>query len=74
MSSPLPDEVDVVVVGAGGAGMTAALAAAKDAHEKRPNRSGPGPDWAAAPLLSDYEVARGAGTAAPAASGQLLSV
>ena len=29
MSSPLPDEVDVVVVGAGGAGMTAALAAAK---------------------------------------------
>jgi len=29
MSSPLPDEVDVVVVGAGGAGMTAALAARK---------------------------------------------
>ena len=29
MSAPLPDEVDVVVVGAGGAGMTAALAAAK---------------------------------------------
>ncbi len=29
MSSPLPDEVDVVVVGAGGTGMTAALAAAK---------------------------------------------
>jgi 3-oxosteroid 1-dehydrogenase len=29
MSSPLPDEVDVVVVGAGGAGMTAALAAGK---------------------------------------------
>ncbi|MCD4535121.1 3-oxosteroid 1-dehydrogenase [Nocardioides sp. cx-169] len=29
MSTPLPAEVDVVVVGAGGAGMTAALAAAK---------------------------------------------
>ncbi|WP_193609032.1 3-oxosteroid 1-dehydrogenase [Nocardioides lijunqiniae] len=29
MSTPLPPEVDVVVVGAGGAGMTAALAAAK---------------------------------------------
>jgi 3-oxosteroid 1-dehydrogenase len=29
MSAPLPAEVDVVVVGAGGAGMTAALAAAK---------------------------------------------
>src|SRR3954454_19323367 len=29
MSGPLPDEVDVVVVGAGGAGMCAALAAAK---------------------------------------------
>ena len=29
MSNPLPDEVDVVVVGAGGAGMTAALAARK---------------------------------------------
>jgi 3-oxosteroid 1-dehydrogenase len=29
MSTPLPTEVDVVVVGAGGAGMTAALAAAK---------------------------------------------
>jgi len=28
MSAPLPDEVDVVVVGAGGAGMCAALAAA----------------------------------------------
>src|SRR5918994_7430650 len=28
MSGSLPDEVDVVVVGAGGAGMTAALAAA----------------------------------------------
>ena len=33
MSSPLPDEVDVVVVGAGGAGMTAALAARKGGLE-----------------------------------------
>ena len=33
MSSPLPDEVDVVVVGAGGAGMTAALAAAEHGLE-----------------------------------------